>query len=762
MVLWTLLAFALVQAADSNVLLNPSFEEPTDKPAGWDTHVWRGDANFEYATGGRSGDHCVRITSGSGADVAWFRTAAVMPYSIYRLSGWIKTENVVGTTGEGALLNLHGGPSAKTSALTGTHDWTEVSVDFETGGNETITINCLFGGWGLATGTAWYDDLRLERVGDQPMSPSVTIDAARTGPPISKYIYGQFIEHLGRCIYGGIWAEMLEDRKFFYEVGSKESPWRPVGGDTVHMVSEGAYVGAHTPQVDAGGGITQGNLGIVDGKKYEGRIVLAGSGPVEITLAWGDGSKDRKTMTIKDVSDVFDTFPLKFKAGASTDHAQLIITGNGPFRIGTVSLMPADNVKGMRADTVALLKELDAPVYRWPGGNFVSGYDWRDGIGDRDRRPPRKNPAWQGIEHNDFGIHEFIAFCEGIGAEPYIAVNSGLGTVEDAREEVEYVNGSADTPMGQWRARNGEPEPWCVKWWSIGNEMYGDWQLGHMPLEEYVKKHNTFAEAMRGVDPSIKLIAVGATGTWSETMLARCAEHMDLLSEHFYCGEKPGLLEHVRQIADNVRAKAEAQRRYWAEIPALKKHHIPIALDEYNYWYGPHLFGELGTRYFLQDALGIAGGIQEMTRNSDVFEMANYAQTVNVIGCIKTSKTEATFETTGLALKLYRRHYGTTPIGVSGSPEPLDVAAAWNDNRSAITVGVVNPAPSRLDLHVDLIGAGLSGNGRVWRIIGSDRMAYNQPGKPPGVTIEDEPVRGITNRLKVVPLSVSVFELKTR
>ncbi len=125
----------------------------------------------------------------------------------------------------------------------------------------------------------------------------------------------------------------------------------------------------------------------------------------------------------------YRTFPFTFKAGASTENARLEIasSGRGSFKVGTVSIMPADNVEGFRPDVLALLKELDSPVYRWPGGNFVSGYDWRDGIGDRDRRPPRKNPAWTGVEHNDVGIHEYLDLMRLIGAEPYITVNSGLG-----------------------------------------------------------------------------------------------------------------------------------------------------------------------------------------------------------------------------------------------------------------------------------------------------------------------------------------------
>ena len=322
-----------------------------------------------------------------------------------------------------------------------------------------------------------------------------------------------------------------------------------------------------------------------------------------------------------------------------------------------------------------MLKQLNSPVYRWPGGNFVSGYDWKDGIGDRDRRPPRKNPAWTGVEHNDFGMDEFMHFCRLLGTEPYIAVNSGLGGVQNAVDELQYANGAAATPMGALRAKNGHPEPYGVKFWGVGNEMYGGWQLGHMPLADYVRKHNEFATALRAEDPSIKLVAVGDAGPWSEGMMQECAENMDLISEHFYRQESPGLASHVAQIAESVRAKAEAHRRYREQFESLKGKDIDIALDEWNFWYGPHVFGELGTRYFLKDALGIAGGLHEYARQSDIMFMANYAQTVNVIGCIKTTKTAAEMETTGLVLQLYRAHFGTIPVAVQ-TEAPLDVAAA--------------------------------------------------------------------------------------
>jgi alpha-N-arabinofuranosidase len=413
----------------------------------------------------------------------------------------------------------------------------------------------------------------------------------------------------------------------------------------------------------------------------------------------------------------------------------------------------------MRADTLALLRQLKAPIYRWPGGNFVSGYDWRDGIGDRDRRPPRTNPAWTGVEHNDFGTHEFIRFCELVQAKPWVTVNTGFGDAYSAAAQLEYCNGSSDTLWGKRRAANGAPQPFRVKYWGIGNEMWGAWQLGYMKLEHYVLKQNWVVDKMREVDPAITCISSGNMGPWSTGLLKDSADHMDLIAEHFYCQERPALRAHVRQIADQIRRKAEFHRNARRELPNLAGKDIRIAMTEWNYWYGPHVFGELGTRYFLKDALGIAEGLHEYARQSDIVASAFYAQTVNVIGCIKTSKTTAAMETTGLVLQLYRQHFGQIPV-TTQTTGLIDAQAAWSEDRKQLTIGVVNPTLTSVQVPVELRGATLAGAGRRWQIAGSDPMAYNDPSEPSRVTIEEQALDHLTNELSVAPCSVTVFSFQ--
>jgi alpha-N-arabinofuranosidase len=763
-------------AVPAQAVANPSFEDMDGaNPKGWVTRSWQQpDAAFAVESAGHTGARSVSISSEKGADASWLADVPIRPYSRYKLSGWIKTENLVPGKSKGALIVIQGESAWQTPAVSGTKDWAKVELEFDAGANDALSVSCLFGGRGQATGKAWFDDVELTRVSGRELGDAkVAIDAERTGAPVSKYIYGQFIEHLGRCIYQGIWAEMLEDRKFFWPVGEGESPWKAVGpAKLVKMDKVKPFTGAHTPRVTldgkAEGGIVQEALALVEGKEYVGRVVLAGdrtAAPVRVRLVWGEGPDKRQTVEIKELGAEYATHPFTFKAGASTGNARLevVSSGRGSFKVGTVSIMPADNVEGFRPEVLALLKELDAPVYRWPGGNFVSGYDWRDGIGDRDRRPPRKNPAWQGVEHNDVGVHEYLELMRILGADPYVTVNSGLGDVSMAVEELLYVNGPADSPLGKLRAANGHPEPWGVKFWSVGNEMYGSWQLGHMPLADYVRKHTQFAVAMKAADPSIKIVAVGAVGKWDETMLADASNHMDYLSEHFYVGDKPGLLSHVAQAPAEVKRIADAHREYRKTIPSLKLKEVPVALDEWNYWYGPDLYGEIGVRYFLKDALGVAEAFNEFARQTDIYIMANYAQTVNVIGAIKTTKTAAAFDTTGLVLALYRRHFGTLPVEVTGTPEPLDVMACWKDDaKKVMTLSVVNPTRTARTLTLDLGKLRLAKKATLFLITGADPGLYNEPGKPPAVVVEERKDVKFGKKLTVPPISVSLFEVAVR
>jgi alpha-N-arabinofuranosidase len=622
---------------------------------------------------------------------------------------------------------------------------------------------------------------------------TVKLDPQKTGAPISQYLYGQFIEHLGHSVNGGLWAEMVVDRKFFFPItdnfnpwGTTEetyfksgpfkylnaSPWKVIGPrGTVSMDTDHPFVGKQSPVIHLPGdgtaaGISEGGLGVVKGKEYTGHIILAGDEsalPIQVRLVLDHGKV--MNQSIGKISAEFQSYPLRFAAPALSTNVQLEIVshGKGAFRIGALSLMPADNLNGWRRDVVALLKQLDSPLYRWPGGNFVSGYNWKAGIGpDRDQRAPMKNPAWWGIEPNDVGIDEYMQLMRLIGAEPYVALNTGLGTLAEAMDEIQYFNGSADTPMGKWRAQNGHPEPYGVKFWAVGNEMWGSWQLGHMPVDRYVKTNNLFAEAIWKIDPGAQLVGCGNVGDWSKTMLEDCSDYMTFISEHIYCKEKTNVVAHAKQLADEIRRVADAHRKYREEIPGLAAKNIRIALDEWNYWHGSYFYGELGVRYYLKDGLGVAEGLHELYRNSDLIYLADYAQTVNVLGCIKVTTTAAAFESTGLVLDLYRNHFGTIPIAVSGVSDNLDVAAAWTDDKKAITVAIVNPDSDEKHVTLDLSGVSFKKNTTCWMITNPDPESFNEPGKKPVIVIKKKDVTVTKSGVVVPSYSVSLYRLEVR
>ena len=267
---------------------------------------------------------------------------------------------------------------------------------------------------------------------------------------------------------------------------------------------------------------------------------------------------------------------------------------------------------------------------------------------------------------------------------------------------------------------------------------------------------------MYEADQTIQLIAVGSVGKWSETMLTECGDNMNLISEHFYCTNKPDLVSHIRQIPDNIKRIANAHRKYKKTIGALADKDIRIALDEWNYWLPEYLYGEIGCRYYFKEALGIAAGLHEYFRNSDIIFMANYAQTVNVIGAIKTSKTAVSFASTGLPLKLYRNEFGTIPIVIDAQPEPLDVSVAWTGDRKAITVAIVNISKQKYDLALDIKNARLTGKAKRWLIEQADLMAYNEPGKKPQIVIQEKNISRMANILNVQPQSITLCRLDVR
>jgi len=623
----------------------------------------------------------------------------------------------------------------------------------------------------------------------------IAVDVAKPGAAVNPYIYGQFIEHMGRCIHGGIWAEMLQDRKFLQETGKS---WQAVGPkdadfEVAHDTA-GAFCGDHCLAVwvrDANNGacgIRQGDLGLIEGKEYIGRAVLCHVEkpvPVTIRLAWGEEESSGRSFVLGDIGTEYKTFDFRFRAGASTDKAELSLTLSEPgyLWVACLSLMPADNVHGMRADTLELLKQLNAPIYRWPGGNFVSGYRWKDGIGPHDRRPPRWERAWGRVEDNDFGIDEFIRFCRHIETEPLVVVNTGLGSVEDAAKLVEYCNSGAGTPWGRRRARGGHTEPYGVEWWGAGNEMYGGWQLGNVPVHRYALRHNAFVRAMKAVDPAVKIVAVGNPGGWNDAVVPKCAAQMDLLSGHHYTQRnfrvplspddakryEENFPTYSQHVANGVRGLIDDFRKRQNQgDPSIDR--LRLSIDEWGIvreWKpepdGPGI-GIYEVYYPMGDAITIGRALHELLRSADVVQMAHWSQTVNIVGAIKTSRTHASMGSVGHLLTLYRAVVGgkLLPVEAKGDA-PIDAVAAWRQEGKTLSIGLINYSPKDdASVRLTLTGATSTGRATAWRINGPSLDAINLPGQPEAVTTTQLPDPPSLTRPVILPAhSITVLQIET-
>ena len=627
---------------------------------------------------------------------------------------------------------------------------------------------------------------------------NAVIDVSQTGEPISKHLYGAFSEHIQGFLYSALWAEVLSDRKFYYAVDEQDPSvhkWRPLGQPgTVTMDKKEPYVGAQSPVVALSPseprGIWQAGLALA-AKDYVGRIVVAGDpgAHLVVTLSWGSGQAQS---VVVPVGRRWATVPLRFSCRAGTTDGRLEIagTGTGSVRIGAVSLMAADNTAGFRRDTIALLRALDSGLWRFPGGNFTSGHDWKDAVGDPDRRPPKWDPVWNYPQSNDIGTDEFLTLCRLIDVDPYLCVNAGFGSAREAAELVEYVNGDADTAMGRARAANGHPEPHRVKYWNIGNEMFGFWQLGYMTPSHYMIKHNLFAEAMKKVDPSITLIASGASSVsltihsepfyidpdtrkvvqptpvivehgsetdWNHRLMKNCWGNFHILSEHTYGdphrydltqGKRvdvtESVLDSVRRGANYIHAVREDWELYKKDFP-LERDNIKMSIDEWAY-FARGLRGVLATSLMLH----------EMFRNTDFIVMGAYTTGMS---WLSYNGTDSTYSEQGLLFLLYRQHFGTVPVGISGnSPQPapawpaggdqphvtsgsptypLDLSAALSADGRTLTVAAINATADAQAVDVNLTGFAPASRGRLWRLTGPSLDASNQVGQPPQVTVTE-------------------------
>jgi alpha-L-arabinofuranosidase len=418
---------------------------------------------------------------------------------------------------------------------------------------------------------------------------------------------------------------------------------------------------------------------------------------------------------------------------------------------------PLSDSDGFRKDVLAAARGIHVPLLRWPGGNFSSGYNWKDGIGPKDARPRRWDTAWQEEESNHFGTDEFVEYCRKLGAEPYITVNMGTGTMQDAADWVEYCNATTDTYWANQRRKNGHAEPYNVKFWGLGNEIYGSWQAGHKDAPTYAADALEFAKMMRWVDPTIQLVACGGPGVdWNMTVLEHTAHIVDYISLHHYGGS----LDTAKEFSD-ASAMAKQIEVLDAVITAAmartpKKERIGIAVDEWNIWFrswfhrgNNHMLEEI---YNLRDALWVASGLNTFHRMCGTVKLADMAQLVNVIAPIMSNETGVVLQTTYFPLKLYTEHCGDVALDalVRSDAFPdlpdtlyLDVSVTTDGSNQKLTLAVVNRHPTA-DISADIVIEGFKpkSSGEIFEINGPSLDATNTFDSPNQVTTKQRSFSG--------------------
>lgn len=449
---------------------------------------------------------------------------------------------------------------------------------------------------------------------------------------------------------------------------------------------------------------------------------------------------------------------------------------------------------GCRKDVLDALKRLRFTAMRYPGGNFVSGYHWQDAVGPKDKRPTVRDLAWQSIETNQFGPDEFCELSKRMGWTPMMAVNLGTGTPEEARNWLEYCNVEKGSKWAEMRRTNGYEKPHDVKLWCLGNEMDGEWQIGHMPAEQYAILAQQTALMMRMVDPTVELVACGSCAIdlptyleWDRKVLEHCRNAIDYISVHRYVGNEANDTPNFLACTNSVDLQIEATAALCEAVHRQKKtrKRVNISFDEWNVWYrarsGEHVDGRgkfaaplLEEVYNLEDALVAASFLNSFIRHADSVKIANLAQIVNVIAPILTRGDDVVLQSIFHPIEMIaKRGHGDALRLVVDSPtyETKNYGTAKTVDASAIVDGnalslfLVNRSltePMELELRV--------GDAKVQKLLkaevvtGTDPKAFNTVDKPDAVTqrsFTDATIRDGVATLKLPPLSVvaATFEL---
>jgi alpha-L-arabinofuranosidase len=568
----------------------------------------------------------------------------------------------------------------------------------------------------------------------QRLTASITVDGGKVENHISPLLYGQFLEFMFEGVKGGLHAELLRDRGFEEHANVIGLPrnWDRYPDDrnddyalsfvwdeqSAYPPQRKSETKEHSLRVNAGDGVIQRHgiyqarvpiragveyRGYVWAKTtdYDGRLTAALESDVSVgeiyaaadTAQLTKGEWRKYEFTLKPVrSDPLARFAILFP-------------NKGTVWIDQVSLMPGDAAPGdVRRDVFERIKALKPAFIRWPGGNVAQDYRWQWAVGPRDQRLTWTNLSWKNEpEPSDFGTDEFVAFARAAGAEPSITVNvEGRGaTVEEAAAWVEYCNGPVTSKYGAMRAANGHPAPFAVRIWEVGNEIWGDWVRGHSNAETYARNYNRYAKAMRAVDPTIKLIAVGDNNmNWNRTVLREAGASIDYLAIHHYYGRREAANDPM-----NLMARPLYFERFYREVGQLLRElglegRVKLAINEWG------LDLPMARQYSMESALYGARLMNVFERSGALVEMSAVSDLVNGWpgGIIQAGRHGSFVTPLYLVNQLYNTHRGEERLatgvdspGFNSSREGTNVPyldATASRSRNTIFIKAVNTHPT--------------------------------------------------------------------
>ena len=633
---------------------------------------------------------------------------------------------------------------------------------------------------------------------------TITIDARNAAGHISPLLYGQFLEFMFEGVKFGLHAELLRNRSFEEQpdaIGLSRNWERyPDDRDDDYALNFTWDSSAHYPEnpppetgriehslrVDAGDGVIrrhgifQSRVAVRAGLEYEGYVWLKTTGyqgQVSVSLeADMLGGPVYADASLEPVSGDWRKYEFRLRPRVSDPLARfaILFEGRGRAWVDQVSLLPGDAVQGVRRDVFDQVKALRPAFIRWPGGNVAQDYRWLWGAGPRDERPTWTNLSWKNeLESSDFGTAEFIALSRNVGAEPALTVNvEGRGaTAEEAVAWVEYCNGPATTKYGRLREAHGHPQPFDVKLWEIGNEIWGTWVRGHSDAATYARNFNRYAADMRKVDPTIKLIAVGDNDmNWNRTVLRSAGANMDYLAIHHYYGR--------REIAGDLRnlmARPLFYEHFYQQVAHLLREVSPpreirLAINEWG------LDLPIEQQYSMLSALFGARLMNVFERTDGLVAMSAVSDLVNGWpgGIIQAGRHGLFVSPVYLVNQLYSESLGEERLATEvvcptfdstreGKQVPyLDVVASRGRNGQRLFVKAVNTDLTRaLVTTINVQGAQVQPQGELATVNGATLESYNSFATPDAVRLTRRKiVAGSTFEVTLPPHSVSVLELQ--